>query len=143
MDLDILNQYALKFVGIPYMFGGKNPMEGLDCSGLVSEILKAGGILRYDAELSSQDLFDFFIANPNKGSKCLAPQVGAIAFFGGSTDHIGHVAYCLNATLMIEAGGGRPNTLTIQDAINAKAFVKLRRVSYRLDQVAIVMPNYP
>jgi cell wall-associated NlpC family hydrolase len=39
--MDLLIQYAMSFIGVPYRWGGSNPITGFDCSGLVQEILKS------------------------------------------------------------------------------------------------------
>lgn len=42
-DNDIV-RYAMDLVGTPYVYGGKNPESGLDCSGLVSLVYNKAGL---------------------------------------------------------------------------------------------------
>jgi cell wall-associated NlpC family hydrolase len=115
---------AERFVGAPYLWGGKESL-GLDCSGLVQTALEAAGqsILR-DTDMQEKELAENFIV--------LAPdaprQRGDIVFWAGhvgimtDADHIIHA----NATFMetvIEpsaetekraAGDGSPVTSVIR-----------------------------
>lgn len=140
--IDFLIIYAFSFVGLPYKYGGNNPVDGsgFDCSGYVTEILKASGLVRFDADYSAQHLYDIF-TTPNLGKKIKEPQPGALSFYGhdGVIDHVGFV---VNEKMMLEAGGGDETTLTKEDAMLRGAFVKLRPIYYRKDFVAIVLPNY-
>jgi len=136
--MNLLIDYALRFVGVPYIYGGKNPLVGLDCSGLVSLILKAGGALFFGMELSSGGIYEFLI---KKHPTC-DPKPGAVVFFGKDLQHICHVAFCLSDKIMIEAGGGHADTLTRQKAIEHNAFVKVMPIKYRSDYLCSIYPDY-
>ena len=49
----------MQFVGTPYVWGGNNVMEGLDCSGYTQVILRAAG-LDPKGDQTSQGLYDHF-----------------------------------------------------------------------------------
>jgi len=136
--MDTLKLYALSFVGLPYKYGGNNPIEGLDCSGLVCEILKSCGVLPFDADFSAQALFDHLEKNgsPNR------QDLGSVAFYGKSVTTIVHTAFCLDRWRMVEAGGGDHLTLTRGDAAVRNAFVKVRKIEYRKDFLYCLKPNY-
>jgi cell wall-associated NlpC family hydrolase len=114
--------YSMLFVGIPYKYGGNNPLEGFDCSGFVCESLRSIGEISGD--YSAQGLFDFL---KSKGYRSGLSR-GSVLFFGKSQHEITHVAIAISDTLMIEAGGGDRTTLTIEDAIKRNAFVRIRKI---------------
>lgn len=138
--IDYLVIYAFSFVGVHYKFGGNNPLDGLDCSGYVNEVLKASGLLRYNVDYTAQNLYDF-LSIPDVGVSLSEPRAGAVSFYG-SDGKINHVGFCVDNRMMLEAGGGSAQTLTKDDARVANAFIKLRPIKYRKDLVAIILPNY-
>lgn len=143
--VDFLLVYAMSFVGTPYKYGGNTILDGgLDCSGYVSELLKAAGILRHRDDFSSQELYDFLTLSgvalgPGASSK---PSPGAIAFYGKSPKKIEHVAFCIHGNIALSAAGGDSKTRTREDAMMAQAFVKPRPINYRKDLIAVIMPSY-
>jgi cell wall-associated NlpC family hydrolase len=138
MNTDLLKQYALSFVGIPYHWNGKSPMSGFDCSGLVSEILKVANVLLPHDEPSSQQLFDKFSQN---GAWNILKS-GSLAFYGKDSKNITHVAFLVDSDVAVESAGGDETTTTLQQAIAQNAFVKVRNVKYRNDLIGIVRPKY-
>jgi lipoprotein Spr len=138
MNLELLKLYALSLIGTPYFFGGDDPMSGFDCSGLVSEMLRAAGLVPYNFRTNAQGLFNEF---KSKATPTL-PALGAIAFFGKSVSEITHVAFCLDSFTMVEAGGGDSSTTTDAVASKQNAFVRLRPVKFRKDFLLTIMPNY-
>lgn len=141
MDKDkVLYDTAISFLGTPYKWGGASPMEGLDCSALVVEILKSVGLIYYSSDYSSQSLFNAFCKT---WPQLISPQFGAIAFFGRSLSSISHVSFCLDHYRIIEAGGGTSKTKTVEDAIRDEAFVRIRPIQTRRDFLAVHMPPYP
>jgi cell wall-associated NlpC family hydrolase len=101
-DLSIV---ALSYIGIPYEFGGKDPLKGLDCSGMVELVLKKLRILpQVKSNYNSQMIFDYLKKNHNFYS-CAKPSKDCVLFFRGNSGIITHVAIAINETLMIEASG--------------------------------------
>ncbi|MEM7171340.1 MAG: NlpC/P60 family protein [Pseudomonadota bacterium] len=84
---------ALKFLGVPYLWGGKNSL-GLDCSGLVQIVLNRAGI---DCPRDS----DHQEGAPPQGFQNLAtdtaPQRGDLIYFPG------HVAIALDEATVVHA----------------------------------------
>lgn len=138
----ILLSYAMSFVGKQYLYGGSGPLSGFDCSGLVIEILKGGGILPNKFDASAQGLFDRFTLGIY-GAVVFEAQFNDLVFYGKSTKAIEHVCYVVDAHRAIGANGGTSRTLTFQSAVDSDAFVKLRSLDYRGDRVAIVRPHQP
>lgn len=135
--LEMLKATALSFLGKPYVWGGDDPINGFDCSGLVQEILASVG-MDPKGDQTAQGIYDIF----NPIGTPLERGLGALAFYGKSIKEITHIAMLLDEEHIIEAGGGGSKTLTAQDAIRQNAFVRIRRVDNRSDLVAIVMPPY-
>lgn len=132
----IIFNYALKFVGIPYIYGGNNPVSGFDCSGLVCELLRAKGVIGRE-DMSAQGLYHKFKDSLN----CIYPQAGCLVFYGKSKEEISHVSYCLSAGKIIEAGGGDHTTKSVADAAAKNACVRIRPIGHRSDVVAIIQPS--
>lgn len=132
-----LIDYAMSFVGIPYLWGGDDPILGVDCSGLVQELLAAAGE-DPPGDQTAQALYDHFIKT---GSQKVM-GAGALAFYGKSEKEITHVVFMVNDWQAIGANGGGSKTVNKEEAAKANAFVKLRPVYYRKDLVAIIMPDY-
>lgn len=135
--MDFLIQYAMSFLGVPYKWGGSTPIDGIDCSGLVQEILASAG-LKPPGDNTAQGLYNVF---SHTGSfNVFAP--GALSFYGASSLAIVHVGFIIDPYRMIEAGGGGASVQTKDDAINHEAFVKIRLIKHRPDLICTIKPNY-
>lgn len=129
--------YGMAFLGVRYRWGGETPMGGFDCSGLVQEILASVGYV-FDRDHNSQMMFNHFVEHGFVSQ----PIKGALTFYGKSPSRISHVGIMANHYQMIEAAGGGSRTHTVDDAIAAKAYVRLRPFMRRSDYVLCYMPNY-
>lgn len=134
-----LTEYALSMLGVPYIWGGENRLTGVDCSGLVQLILRAGGV-DPPGDQTAQALYDHF--HRTSGVEGI-PQWGALAFYGESVLKISHVAWCLNPYQMVHAAGGDSTCKTIEDAKKKGACVRIDLIDYRKDRVALIRPRYP
>lgn len=123
---------AKMFFGIRYDWGGNSPLDGMDCSGFVCEVLRSLGYLQDD--YSAQGLFTKFSKLKNKREF----NEGSLIFFGKNQESITHIAIALDDKLMIEAGGGGSKTNTIQDSIKSNAYVRIRPIKNRKDFVAVI-----
>jgi len=134
---DILLAYAMRFVGVPYKWGGDDPLQGIDCSGLVIELLQSQGVLSRSFDSTAQGLLNHFVS-----FKTNTPSFGALVFFGKDATKVTHVGFAVDEKLMLEAGGGDSTTTTIGIAAAKNAFVKIRPILARHDFVAVVKPKY-
>lgn len=135
--MDLLVQYALTFCGLPYRWGGDDPIQGFDCSGLVQEILASAG-LDPKGDQTAQGLYDYFEKRGSWGIQ----QAGSLVFYGKDAFHISHVGFMIDSYRMVEAGGGGSKTNTENDAARQNAYVRVRPIRNRADIVAIIKPYY-
>lgn len=129
-----LSEYALKFVGRPYIWGGDGSGKcggGFDCSGLVLECLWAFGKLP-KGDLTAQGIHDKLLLE--KGwRQGQSVKEGDVLFFGKDTKHITHVALAIGDGLMVEAGGGSSKCKTPS---TSTGMVWVRPIAWRNNLVA-------
>lgn len=128
------------FLNKPYIWVGKNPVVGMDCSGLVCELLQSTGILKNNEEYNAQTLYAKFMGDSIHQD---LPEFGSLIFFGKDFQDISHVGFGLNNMQMIEAGGGTEITTDPSVAVRQNAFVKIRPFNHRKDFLGILKPTYP
>jgi cell wall-associated NlpC family hydrolase len=126
MDLVEKREVALKvawgFLGTPYLWGGDDPMAGFDCSGYCIEILKSTGILPRRGDWTAQMLWERF-----ETKEVTKPYTGCLVFWNNQAkDRIIHVEFAINDTLCIGASGGGSKTVTVKEAIDQNAYIKVR-----------------
>lgn len=130
MALDI----AWRLYGIPYRWGGDDPIQGFDCSGFIVEILRSLGILPLTGDWTAATLFEHFSANREPH-----PEECFLVFWKG--DHgIRHVEMCLNEILSIGASGGGSGVLSEVEAAIANAYIKVRPILGRGEIAGYVDP---
>lgn len=120
--------YIQSLLGVPYKFGGRNRLEGMDCSQGFIELKIVQGKLPNGFDDTAQGLFKRY--GPFMTG---VPKFGDAAFYGINEKNITHVAFCLNKSLMFEFGGGDAKTLTLEDAIKRGACGRFRPIKYRKD----------
>lgn len=135
--MNLLIAYAMSMLNTPYKWGGNNPLQGFDCSGLVQYVLKSAGMVPKQ-DFTAQKLYEYFENDSTHNT--YAP--GSLVFYGESINKITHVALMIDRYRVIEAAGGDHTTLTFDDAKLKDAAVRIRLVNYRPDLVAILKPKY-
>jgi cell wall-associated NlpC family hydrolase len=133
--MDTIDLLISSLLGVPYKWGGNSAPDGYDCSGLVCELLKAQGLLGNKEDYSAAQLFNLF-----KDNQTTKPRRGTLCFYGKNLSTISHVAFCINPTQIVEAGGGNSEVKTLADAIAKQACVRIRLYNYRSDLLAMVNP---
>lgn len=77
--------YAMKFLGNPYVWGGTSLTKGADCSGFTMSVMKNFGI--------SLPHYSGSQANSGKRIKSSQMKPGDLIFYGSSRGRINHVAH--------------------------------------------------
>lgn len=109
---------ALELMGTPYIWGGKDPVRGLDCSGLVTHALWLCGGPDWRWSHNSELLYDSL-----KETK--EPQPGDLAFYGKG--RISHVMIALGALdIVFGASDGDSSTTSAKEAKRRDAEVETR-----------------
>lgn len=105
-----LVEYAKKFLGNPYVWGGTSLTKGADCSGFVQSVFKHYGI---SLSRTSRE-------QAKNGTKISASDLkpGDLVFYSNSSGTINHVA--------IYIGGGQ-----VIHASNPKSGIKISKYNYR------------
>lgn len=100
MTANELVVYAHNLIGTPYVWGGSNPTQGLDCSGLIYRVQRMAGssVGRYNAAT---------YANMGVKIPIGLEKPGDFLFFGSP---VTHCAIYVGNRYMIESRGGRKNT---------------------------------
>lgn len=137
--MNVLTQVALSCLNVHYSWGGKNPLTGFDCSGLVEWILDS---IQFSPPgvVTAQDMYHHFMVPGRMIGNY--ETAGALAFYGKSVNQITHVAFMINDYQVIEAGGGDSTTLTRDAAEKRGACVRIRLLNQRKDLVAVILPAY-
>lgn len=139
MDNETAKRIALEvawsFHGLPYIWGGDDPVVGFDCSGFVIEILKSCGKLPRVGDWRARDLYNKF-----KSCSVGRPHMGCLVFWGDGPFGVTHIEFCLNDALSIGASGGGSKTKSQADASKQNAYIKVRPMQTRAGIVGYVDP---
>lgn len=135
MSEELFIQASLRFLTIPYKWGGQFP-TGYDCSGLVQHLLAMLG-LDPPGDQTAQALYNHFVNTSVRAKK----KTGTLYFYGTSLTKITHVALGIGPDSIIEAGGGGSRTTSVDAAEKAEAFVRLRPNNHRRDLLITLNPS--
>jgi cell wall-associated NlpC family hydrolase len=122
---------ALKFQGIPYIWGGSNPHVGFDCSGFCIWILQVFNVIP-SGDWTAEGLRQHF--TPIQEGTTF--REGDLVFYGTKTGAT-HVMMSIGNGLCIGASGGDHTCVTEEIAKQKGAMVKIKQVHYRTDLIGI------
>jgi len=128
--------YLKKWLLVPYSWGGSD-FSGMDCSGLIIEVLKSVGILPHEFDDTAQGLYLRFKENIRKPPQM--PIMGCLVFWFNNGKAV-HVEMTYDDNHVIGASGGGSRVKSISDAIRDDAYVKLRPINYRGNAYKICDP---
>lgn len=118
-----------EFQGQEYVFGGKNPAMGFDCSGIVS-----WGLAKLDISLPSYTVSQWQMTTPVKLEDA---RPGDLIFFKGTygdADFISHVEFYVDENTMFGSNGNGVGYHNFKDSYWQQHFAGVRRVT-ELSQV--------
>ena len=122
--------------GIPYIWGGKDPATGLDCSGAVALCFERLGLVPkgWGHTHNADAIRDYCVPI------CKAEARPGDVLCFGSPLRINHVMMCVGEGVCMGAQGGGPKCLTREIAERIGACVKRQPDYYRHDLVEYVRP---
>ena len=121
------------YLNVPYRWGGDDPLDGVDCSGLALEGLKAVGLAPRELDTTADGLLrqTFKDKTPVTTEGQLRP--GMLVFWANPNGAIRHVeivwATFPDRVLTIGASGGGSATVDRAAAVKQNAYVKIRRIT--------------
>lgn len=112
--------YALKFVGNPYVWGGESLTHGADCSGFVQAIY---GDFGYSIPRVSRD-------QANYGKKVSESDLkpGDLIFYASSSGRVNHVAMYIGNGMIVQAANSRQGIIT--SSYKYRDIYCIRRIIY-------------
>jgi cell wall-associated NlpC family hydrolase len=115
--------YLKRWMFVPYRWGGDDPLAGIDCSGLVMEILKAVGLAGEKDDLTAGGILEKFKANI-----VYRPYAGVLVFWKKPDGSIPHVGMMIDDMFIVHAASGDSTTTDMESAIAKNAYVKMREL---------------
>jgi len=130
-------KYAYSWLGRSYKWGGDDP-SGIDCSGLIVEILQGVGLLKHATDYDVAGLFALF--KDNQTTELVPGALVCYKNAAGAFIHVGMLTE--SAGIVLQAAGGGSSTTSPEAAWQQNAFVKIRPIAYRKEAYVIVDPFF-
>jgi cell wall-associated NlpC family hydrolase len=135
MNRELAVKYAWEFLGLPYRWGGDDPMYGFDCSGFVVEVLQGVGLLAHNSDYTANGLYIKYKNNVQP-----VGQEGCLCLWFNPAGIATHVEMFIDDRHTIGASGGGSATTSTDAAAQQNAFIKIRPIGYRGTNYRIVDP---
>jgi cell wall-associated NlpC family hydrolase len=127
---------ACHMIGSTYRWDDRNSSTGLDCSGLIVELLKSAGVLPLDGSWTASELADryahYAVQTVHEG--CL--------LFWGADQKIRHVEFAISPFHSLGALGDGGSTVRISEAISSSSFVRVRPIVGRTDDLILIVDPF-
>lgn len=137
--LKIIDRWATQpfsdgIVGVPYLWGHKDPTKGLDCSGLVTCAGEAVGIWPVGYSVGHNAASLSYLNGQSMAQGDLLP--GDMCFYGPDAKSVDHVMIFVGDGRVVGASGGGTNCTTVEFARSIGACVHYKNsINYRSDLV--------
>lgn len=128
-------RYAWAFIGLPYIWGGDDPIRGFDCSGLINEVLQAVGLTPHGSDLTANGLMIRYAQHV-----VARGYAGCLVFWTNVQGLATHVELMVDEFTTIGASGGGSATTSPDAAAAQNAFIKVRPLGYRGTNYKIIDP---
>lgn len=116
-------EYLKRWLFVPYLWGGDDPLAGVDCSGLIMEVLKAVGLAGEKEDLTAAGIYEKF-----KDCVVAKPYAGVLVFWKRPNGFIVHVGMMIDSNFFIHAASGDSTTKDLKTAIAKNAYVQMREL---------------
>jgi len=127
---DKLSSTGMRFLGIPYIWGGSTP-KGFDCSGLIQRIFRLNGrLIPRDTDQQARVGLEKLAGPADPAAARAGLCTGDLIFFGKKSQKISHVAMMLTEGLFLHAYGQvRVGSLDPQSHLFDAALVRDWKIS--------------
>lgn len=131
-----ITSYALSLIGVDYRFGGNNPDQGLDCSGLIRYVFQQATGLTLPRSAREQSRVGELISRDNL-------QPGDLVFFNTRRFQFSHVGLYIGDSRFIHApsSGGAVQVVSLDNAYWQKAFNGARRIVSSLPDISALVSS--
>ena len=116
-DVNTIVEYALQFVGNPYVWGGESLTEGADCSGFVKSVFANFGVSLPHSAASLARV----------GAEVSEPQPGDLITYSPNSEGVYHVAIYIGNGQIVHAAG-KKSGIKISNNYAYREISSIRRV---------------
>lgn len=124
-EIQLMTKYAWSLVGIPYKLGGNVPQDGgMDCSAFCLELMRS--VSRWGTDDANCQMIYGKLGSLTLGGRGPVKE-GDFLIFGKDVNNLTHIAYAIDSTFMLEAGG-----------TDKTGMIRPRKQIWRKDLIAVL-----